>query len=60
MTATIIISIILALIVGLILYRLISNSRSGRGQCGGCAFSGTCAAARQLEKKAENNCSHLH
>jgi hypothetical protein len=56
MEATIIISVILALIVGLIIYRMVRNSKSGKGQCVGCAYSDTCAAAKYLKKRPDKNC----
>ena len=56
MVPTIIISVALAVIVGLIIYRMISNARSGRGGCASCNYAGTCAAAKILPKKSEQGC----
>jgi len=56
MVPTIIISVILAVIVGLIIYRMVCNAKSGRGSCAGCNYAGTCAAAKILPKKSEQNC----
>lgn len=57
MVPTVIISVILAGIVGLIIYRMICNARSGRGGCAGCSYAGTCAAAKILPKKSERGCA---
>ena len=56
MVPTIIISVLLGAIVGLIIYRMIRNARSGRGGCADCSYSGTCAAAKILPKKSERGC----
>ncbi len=55
MLATIIISVILAGIVGVIIYRLIKNAKSGSGKCAGCAYAKTCTAAQYLVKKTDCN-----
>jgi hypothetical protein len=60
MLATIIISNVLAAIVGLIVYRLIKNARSGKGQCSGCAYAGTCSAAKYIPRKSECDTSDQH
>lgn len=56
MVPTIIISVLLAAIVGWIIYRMIVNARSGRGGCAGCSYANTCAAAKILPKKPEQGC----
>jgi len=56
MVPTVIISVILAVIVGLIIYRLVCDARSGRGGCAGCNYADTCAAAKILPKKSEPDC----
>jgi hypothetical protein len=56
MVPTIIISVALAAIVGLIIYKMVCNAKSGRGGCAGCTYAGTCAAAKILPKKSEQNC----
>ncbi len=56
MIPTIIISVVLAAIVGLIIYKMVCNAKSGRGGCAGCAYAGTCAAAKILPKKSGQNC----
>ncbi len=56
MVPTIIISVVLALIVGLIIYRLIRDTRSGHGGCAGCSYADTCAAAKLLPKKSDYGC----
>ena len=56
MVPTIIISALLLVIVGLIIYRMVSNARSGRGGCAGCGYADTCAAAKILPKKSERGC----
>jgi len=56
MVPTIIISVILAVIVGLIIYRLVCDATSGRGGCAGCNYADTCAAAKILPKKSEQDC----
>lgn len=56
MIPTIIISVFLVAIVGLIVYRMISNAKSGRGGCAGCNYAGTCAAANLLPKKSAQGC----
>jgi hypothetical protein len=56
MVPTIIISVVLAAIVGLIIYRLVCDARSGRGGCAGCDYADTCAAAKILPKKSEQDC----
>jgi len=58
MPATIIISVILAAIVGLIIYRMIKNARSGRGACADCPMSTDCPAAEYVSKKS--GCSSCH
>ena len=56
MVPTIIISVVLSAIVGWIIYRMIVNTRSGRGGCAGCNYADTCAAAKILPKKSEQDC----
>jgi len=56
MVPTIIISVFLAIIVGLIIYRMICNARAGRGGCVSCNYAGTCAAAKILPKKPKREC----
>lgn len=56
MVPTIIISLVLAVIVGLIIYRMICNARAGRSGCASCNYAGTCAAAKILPKKSEQGC----
>ena len=56
MVPTIIISLVLAAIVGWIIYRLVRDARSGRGGCAGCNYADTCAAAKILPKKSERGC----
>lgn len=60
MEATIIISILLAGIVGWIIYRMIRNARSGKGECAGCSYADTCAAAKILPKKTDHDCEKQH
>ncbi|NLB71340.1 MAG: FeoB-associated Cys-rich membrane protein [Chloroflexi bacterium] len=55
MLATIIISAVLAGIIGVIVYRLIKNAKSGSGKCAGCAYAKTCTAARYLVKEPDCN-----
>lgn len=57
MVPTIVISVILAIIVGLIIYRLVRDARSGRGGCAGCNYADDCAAAKILPKKSERGCT---
>ena len=56
MVPTIIISMVLAAIVGWIIYRLVCDARSGRGGCTGCNYADTCAAAKLLPKKSDYGC----
>ncbi|HPR35278.1 MAG TPA: FeoB-associated Cys-rich membrane protein [Anaerolineaceae bacterium] len=56
MVPTIIISVLLGAIVGLIIYRMIRNAKSGSGGCAGCSYAGTCAAAKILPKKPKREC----
>ncbi len=56
MVPTIIISVVLAAIVGLIVYKMVCNAKSGLGGCAGCTYAGTCAAAKILPKKSERGC----
>lgn len=56
MIPTIIISIFLAAIVGLIIYKMVSNARAGRGGCAGCSYANTCTAAKILPKKSGQGC----
>ncbi|NLG41109.1 MAG: FeoB-associated Cys-rich membrane protein [Chloroflexi bacterium] len=53
MLATIIISSILVLIVSFIIYRMIRSAKSGKGQCAGCAYAGTCAAVKYSKNKSD-------
>ncbi|NLE93732.1 MAG: FeoB-associated Cys-rich membrane protein [Chloroflexi bacterium] len=53
MVPTIIISAVLAVIVGLIIYRLICNARSGKSNCADCTYAGSCVAAKILPKRSE-------
>ena len=57
MVPTIIISVVLAAIVGLIIYRLVRDARSGRGGCAGCSYADDCSAAKLLPKKSERGCT---
>ena len=56
MPATIIITVILAGIVGWVIYRMIRNAQSGQGRCAGCSYVDDCEAAKILPKKADNDC----
>ena len=58
MPATIIISVILAVVIGLIIYRMIKNARSGRGSCAGCPLSTDCPVAEYVSKKS--GCTSCH
>ncbi|MCK9246714.1 MAG: FeoB-associated Cys-rich membrane protein [Anaerolineaceae bacterium] len=53
MLATIIISIVLAVIVVLLIYRLIKNAKSGQGRCAGCAYAQTCGVAKQFSARTD-------
>ncbi|HZK17151.1 MAG: FeoB-associated Cys-rich membrane protein [Candidatus Omnitrophota bacterium] len=53
MLATIIISVVLAVIVGLIIYRIIKNAKSGQGRCAGCAYAQTCGIAKHSSTIAD-------
>jgi len=56
MIPTIIISVVLAAIVGLIIYKMVCNAKSGSKGCAPCTYAGTCSAATILPKKSEQNC----
>lgn len=60
MVPTIIISVILAAIVGLIIYRLVRDAKAGRGGCAGCDYADNCGAAKVLPKKSERGCREQH
>jgi hypothetical protein len=57
MLATIVISIILAAIVGLIIYRMVKKAKSAQGLCAGCAYSETCLAAKYVSARSERDCA---
>ena len=61
MLATIIVSLVVAAVVGLIIADMVKKKKNGEsplgcsecgGSCGGCALSGTCHAAAAKKKKA--------
>ncbi|MCC8015886.1 MAG: FeoB-associated Cys-rich membrane protein [Clostridiales bacterium] len=50
---TVIVLIILAVIVGAIIYKLVKDKKSGKNQCGGdCAHCGACSACHTNQKRA--------
>ena len=56
MIPTIIISAVLAAVVGLIIYRMICNAKSKQGGCASCGYADTCAASRILPRKSDCGC----